>query len=203
MSEPSLTELALRAARTLAETTGLPVAVADADGRLLARAGEGRFCPLLAREEGSLGAPLPERCRACPRIDVLIEALGRPLPPCPHESDSVRRIEVDGEPAGFVVTALVPRELGPDAAERASGPLRLADLLLGAAIAADRRERFVRDLLAQKLLVARNRAARAVERLRAGGPADAREMDLARDAIEQACDALAALRPPPGRELAD
>lgn len=192
----ALHELAGEIAKDLAETTGLPVCVSDRSGKVLVSTGETRsFCPLVAYE-GQRAPPLPSRCEQCPRVDALLAGEGAALPPCPHGEDTVRPITIGGWRAGWLVTSVMPKEFGRAAVERAERAFKLAELPLAAAIAAERRDRFKDDRLSQKLLVASIRTERALERLAPDAPAR-HELELARQALDQAIDVIYAFRAVP------
>jgi hypothetical protein len=203
MADDVLAQLAPEVARLLHELTGLPIAVADAHGRALATFPADRnFCPLLVRD-AERAPPLPPRCECCPRVEALLAADLERLAACPHHADAVRVLTVNGAAAGFVATALAPKEFAPVVA-RARPALHLAEVLLEAAIAADRRERLGRELVAPRLLAALARADRALDQVRrvpAGSP-ERDEIERLRESIDVAVDVLESLRAAP-RPAAD
>jgi hypothetical protein len=192
-------ELATEVAGRISAIARVPIAVCDGDGNIVARIGAERgFCPLVFH--GEPGAPLPRRCATCARVHDLRAGRGDDLAPCPYGVDAVRPISVGGAPAGWVATAVMPKEMA-DAVEGAAKLLDVATAPLAAAVAAANREEAERDLVARKLDVARCRMERAFARLPFDSPARA-EMELARDALARACDVLEAGAPArrkPGR----
>ena len=193
-----LADLAPEVARLLKELTGIDVAVSDARGKALAHtAPDWSYCPLFVRDDDR-APPLPPHCEDCPRVEALLARDLERLVACPYAADAVRVLSVNGAPAGSIVLALSPTALAPVLA-RAKPALRLAELLLEAAIAADRRERLARELLGPRLEASLSAADHALAEIR-GAPDEAPDRDgleLLRGSIDRARDVLAALRAAP------